>query len=349
MCDNPKEIINEEENYTFKNKELKELHGDIMNSTLDDLDSIDLASIPAATEEQKIEQLKSSLSGEYDLSDSDIATVLDIINKRKNGETVNILEELPVKLRSIVAKLCAANGITSKGIMKSFAEDLIDNIMYDANISAEINNFNTVMKDTVKLPNIMSLYGDQVRDYYEKTLIEKANKMMESGDPKQVEDATKVFGLCDAFKESYTYNKVINAFLKNRKFRNRTVQDLSDFNKYCLNYDRVMNSKTTLSVRPAKDMHNALLHIFENDNEITPDLIDKFIIVLCKYVDRYLNVSADNPVDSALAYYLTSHINNLFMCDPNNLTSLESDVISNARSFMILIKNTEEEHNNQQN
>lgn len=340
---------NSSENYTINNEELRALKEDIMSTTLDDLESFDVTQVPSATEEQKTEQLKSSLSNEYNLSDSDIAVVLDIISRRKNGEEVDILEELPIKLKAIISKLCAANGISSKEVMKSFAEDLIDNIMYDANVTAEINNFNDTLKDAVKMPNIMSLYGDQMRDYYEKTLYNKAVEMKDSEDEKQVEDAEKIFKLCEAFTESYTYTKVKEAFLKNRKFRNRTVQDLHDFKKYCLNYDRAMDMHTTLTVRPAKDMHNALEHIFEGNEEITSDLIDKFIIVLCKYVDRYLTISEDNPYDSALAYYLTAHINNLAMCDLGDPTSLESDLIMNIKKFLLLIKKTEEEHLNSVN
>lgn len=332
------------DDYKFSNEELKNLHEDVMSSTLDDLESFDVTQIPTVTEEQRTEQLKSSLSSEYDLSDSDIAVVLDIIARRKNGEDVDILEELPIKLKAIISKLCAANGINSKDIMKSFAEDLINNIMYDANVTAEINNFNNTIKDVVKIPNIMSLYGDQMRDYYEKTLYNKAVEMRDSGDEKQIEDAEKVFKLCEAFTESYTYNKIKEVFLKNRKFRNRTIQDLPEFKKYCLNYDRTMSMYTTLSVRPAIDMHAALEHIFEYDDEVTSDLIDKFIIVLCKYVERYLNVANDNPYDSALAYYLNAHINNLSICDLSNTTSLESDLIGNIKDFLTLIRDTEEEH-----
>jgi hypothetical protein len=101
-----------------------------------------------------------------------------------------------------------------------------------------------------------------------------------------------------------------------------------------------MKNATDLIVRPAHLAGDGL-YLFA-DSDISNIDVARFIIVLCKYIDKYLNI-VSNKFDSVHAYYLMTHLINLNSSSKDELSDFNKEIIKNAHDFIRIIKSFEEE------
>jgi hypothetical protein len=287
-----------------------------------------------ATEEDKASELKKSLNEQYKLSDKDATSVISVIERLDSGETFNVLEALPMQLGNIVRKLCAANGISSKKLMNEFARDLVNNIRNDANISAEINNFHEVLnkelQTTEKIDSMSSLYSSHMRDYMENKLLENAEQYKESK-PETYEKLNKLSAI---YSESYTFDRIIDTYKKNRKCRVKELDWKIDYNKYCLNFDRALYQHTPLNASPISE----IIDLGIPGSDFTDEDIKKIIVAISKHLEQCINIK--DIYDQAFIYYTANNIHNIcLVSSADELSDFDKEIIANMHKLLDVINN----------
>jgi hypothetical protein len=321
----------------------KKLSEEVMGTTLDDLEEESKQeeyNVEMATEEQKTEELKNTLSSDYGLSDNDVASMINIIKKQKQGKEIE-MRDLTFSMQSLMSKLCVENGISGQNNINSFINDTLENINFGATVDAEINNFNSIIQKEFQMDgmDLVGEYSTKMKEYYEVTILENAKKAEEDGN---IENAEKLRNMSKVFTKSYKYDEIMEAFKKDRKMKKKVFSKntASTYGECCLNYNILMKNHSDLIVRDAAEAGNGLFkHV---DTDITNIDIAKFIIAICTFIERYLNI-VSNKFDMVYAYYLLTHLMNLNEASKDNISEFDKEIINNATNCIREIKRVEEE------
>ena len=256
---------------------------------------------------------------DFTLPDEDILVLLDIVEKVRKKENVNIYASFPQSVKDMINKYMLEQGVQgysvqANSIRNMLASTLIDEFISNISINKTVDSFNQEMEDLfVKTGEEFSkMYKeyDTERTKYLQAALEK----IPEGDPKR-ETITNVL---DAINDAYKLTRLKEATgkLKIKNFdREKPERIFSDFEfKYKDTQYHIYTIKQVLSVlykHIAPEIEKTLPDDMDEDKKRSAALalasvesVD-FLILFCKFC---MNYKADVPEQHAFMYYTLYNI-----------------------------------------
>lgn len=162
--------------------------------TDEDLEDVPVSSLEV-TDEQVLTNMH-NIVGEG-ISDNDAMVLIDIMRRYKAGEKFSVFNALPESIKIQIRKSASETGeVPRHAILEFFAKNLINDIISDAFMSTEINNFQEELNTYAKAAGnvtgvIVDSYTDEVKEKFETGLLETANKIQESN-PEKAEELREI-------------------------------------------------------------------------------------------------------------------------------------------------------------
>ena len=159
----------------------------------------DLEDVPVSSLEVTDEQVLANMHnivGEG-ISDNDAMVLIDILRRYKAGEKFSVFNALPETIKIQIRKSASETGEAPRhAILEFFAKNLINDIISDAFMSTEINNFQEELNTYAKAAGnvtgvIVDSYTDEVKEKFETGLLETADKIQESN-PEKAEELREI-------------------------------------------------------------------------------------------------------------------------------------------------------------
>ena len=159
----------------------------------------DLEDVPVSTLEVTDDQVLTNMHnivGEG-ISDNDAMALIDIMRRYKAGEKFSVFNALPEAIKIQIRKSASETGEAPRhAILEFFAKNLINDIISDAFMSTEINNFQEELNTYAKAAGnvtgvIVDSYTDEVKEKFETGLLETADKIQESN-PEKAEELREI-------------------------------------------------------------------------------------------------------------------------------------------------------------
>lgn len=159
----------------------------------------DLEDVPVSTLEVTDDQVLTNMHnivGEG-ISDNDAMALVDILRRYKAGEKFSVFNALPEAIKIQIRKSASETGETPRhAILEFFAKNLINDIISDAFMSTEINNFQEELNTYAKAAGnvtgvIVDSYTDEVKEKFETGLLETADKIQEAN-PEKAEELREI-------------------------------------------------------------------------------------------------------------------------------------------------------------
>lgn len=159
----------------------------------------DLEDVPVSTLEVTDDQVLTNMHnivGEG-ISDNDAMALVDILRRYKAGEKFSVFNALPETIKIQIRKSASETGETPRhAILEFFAKNLINDIISDAFMSTEINNFQEELNTYAKAAGnvtgvIVDSYTDEVKEKFETGLLETADKIQEAN-PEKAEELREI-------------------------------------------------------------------------------------------------------------------------------------------------------------
>lgn len=155
--------------------------------TDEDLEDVPVSSLEV-TDEQVLTNMH-NIVGEG-ISDNDAMVLIDIMRRYKAGEKFSVFNALPETIKIQIRKSASETGEAPRhAILEFFAKNLINDIISDAFMSTEINNFQEELNTYAKAAGnvtgvIVDSYTDEVKEKFETGLLETADKIQEANPEK---------------------------------------------------------------------------------------------------------------------------------------------------------------------
>ncbi len=155
--------------------------------TDEDLEDVPVSSLEV-TDEQVLTNMH-NIVGEG-ISDNDAMVLIDILRRYKAGEKFSVFNALPETIKIQIRKSASETGEAPRhAILEFFAKNLINDIISDAFMSTEINNFQEELNTYAKAAGnvtgvIVDSYTDEVKEKFETGLLETADKIQEANPEK---------------------------------------------------------------------------------------------------------------------------------------------------------------------
>lgn len=155
--------------------------------TDEDLEDVPVSSLEV-TDEQVLTNMH-NIVGEG-ISDNDAMALIDIMRRYKAGEKFSVFNALPEAIKIQIRKSASETGEAPRhAILEFFAKNLINDIISDAFMSTEINNFQEELNTYAKAAGnvtgvIVDSYTDEVKEKFETGLLETADKIQEANPEK---------------------------------------------------------------------------------------------------------------------------------------------------------------------
>ena len=155
--------------------------------TDEDLEDVPVSSLEV-TDEQVLTNMH-NIVGEG-ISDNDAMVLIDILRRYKAGEKFSVFNALPESIKIQIRKSASETGEAPRhAILEFFAKNLINDIISDAFMSTEINNFQEELNTYAKAAGnvtgvIVDSYTDEVKEKFETGLLETADKIQEANPEK---------------------------------------------------------------------------------------------------------------------------------------------------------------------
>ena len=162
--------------------------------TDEDLEDVPVSSLEV-TDEQVLTNMH-NIVGEG-ISDNDAMVLIDILRRYKAGEKFSVFNALPESIKIQIRKSASETGEAPRhAILEFFAKNLINDIISDAFMSTEINNFQEELNTYAKAAGnvtgvIVDSYTDEVKEKFETGLLETADKIQESN-PEKAEELREI-------------------------------------------------------------------------------------------------------------------------------------------------------------
>lgn len=162
--------------------------------TDEDLEDVPVSSLEV-TDEQVLTNMH-NIVGEG-ISDNDAMALIDIMRRYKAGEKFSVFNALPESIKIQIRKSASETGEAPRhAILEFFAKNLINDIISDAFMSTEINNFQEELNTYAKAAGnvtgvIVDSYTDEVKEKFETGLLETADKIQETN-PEKAEELREI-------------------------------------------------------------------------------------------------------------------------------------------------------------
>lgn len=279
------------------------------------------------------EQLKEDIK---EISNDDIITLTNIIQRYRNKESFKVYDALPPKMKGLITKQLVENDIPfSKQVVEASAEALISNIISGIAIDQYQVEFDEAMHQLLdeELPEVSRYVVESIKTRV-KVLRDKATEVAEKGDQ---ETADKINRIADACEEAYEFKKLIgglsNHSIKMKKFDIEKCERV--FRDFDMKYENSPYMIRSVSTIPA--VLNRVLNVKDYRNE---HLI-AFTVAFCKLC---MNYKSSDPEQHSFMYYTIQSIIYLdIKSEDEEFNLFKESVISKVKECLDII---DEKYNN---
>lgn len=270
----------------------------------DSIDSYDPIDTPIELEDIKevLNNNQSEAFAKYDLSDSAIIELLEVVKKYKEKGVIKY-NELPSEVKVYIDNYLKQQGVAGFTVEANTIRNTITEMMIEEFISnIEMNKFQNEFNS--QMENIMDEMNDQIsplfkdynesRDEYLKNIIEKLN------DPNKKELAENII---DSIHDSFALERFKEAApkIKVKKFDIEKPQKIftSFVAKYRDNQYKIYDPAMIVNILDDELKKHKLI----DENDMTSSI--KLVIAFCKFCQNY---KPEVPYEHAFMYYFTYNI-----------------------------------------
>lgn len=310
--------------------------GDIKGSDIAPVEDYEL---DPATEEERINKAYDNFLEEtkasYDISDDNVMRdLLDIVVRAKNGEKFDYYDALPELFKKEIDKSIIQGGQTPNAETRKVAASfIIDGMVSDVNLQKELVDVQTAIeKEFEDMPDMPELWATSFKDQMEQVLPEMADKVRDT-DP---EKAAKIDAVVQSFKDSYTYQRIIDGVHNVPKIRNRITKDLDRYSRFVSDLNFRL-AKSDFNFKDVNLMGVTLMKVLPDT--YTDADIAKFIIAFVKTCDT---LSLDRIEDVTYMYYTINNITRLAFAEEST-GSFSKQIIKGVEDAIDEILSVEKE------
>ena len=280
--------------------------------------------------------IKDIITGDDELSNESIKTLLEIVNRRMNKEEFNIFRAYPKEVQDMITKYMVSAQISplskeGKTFRNMISEQILDEFITNITLDRSMNDFNKEIETLFEKGSqeisdtIVGYTEDRNKKYreYAESLNDEENK-------------AKIINVLDSIDEAYNITK-LKEFSKKCKIKHYDLENPDRAYKKFL--EKYSNSNYNIY-----DIKMALPILYRNlnnnaEDEYTDKDINALFVCFCKQV---LNMSPDNPLEHAYMYYF---IYNVVLLDINKgeKKDVSDEFLNNIKEC---IKNLRERNNN---
>lgn len=293
-------INNTEENYT----ELEEDYATVSIDSETGFGKIDISN----TSDEELLKNNESMKNVFGLTDEDMMQFLNVIKRYMNKEKFSVFNELPRKLQELCKGLCMANGVKpTRANMSSIAKNiLIKEFIDNQKIGETFDEFEKELKETLDIPTMNDMYAESLLESMTVKLEENAKKI-EDTNPEGAEKLRKVSSV---YKETYTFNRLIEAveYIGNKRLFKKLVKK---YDTEIENFNAILSKCTIFKMPDVTSIHGILLRKF-NEDESTSSFTtyDVILFEMAIYLTQ-LNYDLNDIFDAEWVYYTIRNIINL--------------------------------------
>lgn len=252
----------------------------------------------------------------FQISDEDTLKLLEIVNKVKAKEKVNIYNELPESVQAMINKYMIDNGVQgfsvqSNSIRNTLSATLIDEFISNISVDKTVESFNKEMEDL--FINTGEEFSKMYKEYdSERTkYLESALEKIPEG-PEGEEKRKTIEKVLDSINDSYKLTRLKEASgkLKIKNFEKEKPEKVfSDFEfKYRDKTYHIYPIKTALKTL-ANHLEKRLLKEFDMNQTKAAVAAGiesiTFMLLFCKFCRNY---KASVPEEHAFMYYTLYNI-----------------------------------------
>lgn len=275
--------------------------------------------------------LKDNLNKNYNISDEDAITFANLIIKTRNGEKVDIYNNLPKELKNHIDSMADEQKIPNenrKQFLQFASKLVIDEMIKDAELSSLSIDLEKAMKEM--LPTPTEMYSETNKQYIEEEFPKVAEKIKDT-EPKK---AQNLLDMRQGFIDAYTFEpmyklldnpKIFKNIRRSSKIWNRINRDYVDIAGVC-----------KFNLYPLSDLKIALTKI-NFTKEQSERIITLFVYT---YLDGITDIKDPNEYNeiyrNSFANYFEGNIKNLAI-SPNLVSDFSKDIKENLVKLSNLI------------
>lgn len=342
-------IEKEHENDDNSNAPLEEgigtyiTEGTIIEDSIDD-DISCFDNLNSSLDEILEDNLKNTLNSNYNISNEEAITFANLIIKARNGENVDVYNNLPKELKSYINNIATEQKIpdnNKKQFLHFAAKSIIDEMVKDAEISLLSFDLEKAMQEM--LPTPTEMYSEANKEYIENEFPKVAEKIKEESPEK----AQNLLDMRQGYIDAYTFDTMYQILNNSKVFKNvrRSNKLWSRINTYYLQVAGVCKFK----LHPLSDLEIALSKL-DFSEEQSKRIITLFVYAYLEGIEDIKDPNEYNNIyRNSFANYFESNIINLSI--NKNLISdfskkIKENLISLSNHIDELIANKEGELSN---
>ena len=313
-------------NYAVSVKELKEANVDIMEAE----------SIETITEDKAADAIKSSPAG-FDLTDEEATNMAQILIMYKSDKNMNVYAHMCPSMKERINRLCFESNIDIRE-RNMVAKYMIEQFIHMASEEEEFIDIEKSLEKAMKIPSLIDIYTEHVNETMNVRIPIMAEKIREE-DPEKAEALMKI---CHEYNNAFLYTRMRDLYDTHSSVRKevRKRYSIEDITKKCSTVNTI-NDRTKFKMPDSTKLLGVLSTLFQNDKEIHPSDICKFVTLVLESV---FYVDIHSVVDNSYLYYLFKNITMLSYVG-DKLSDFSAELISNIKITIFYIRLKEEEVN----
>ena len=274
-----------------------------------------------------------SIIGNYDITDETALELINVINRRQDGEDIRF-KDLPEEVQQYIDKYLSKNGVVgfsnhANYVRNELATNLIDEFIVQIGMEKLSDDFNKQIENIYEeagkdMSPLFKEYNDNRTEY-----LEKMTANIE--DPEKKALAEKVL---DAISDAYNLTRIKNSPSK-IKIKSYQMEEPEKVYKSCIEF-KYKESKNKI-FKPA--VIEVILDRHLKSNGLIPEDDDKtaksIVLAFCLFCQNY---DEKKPEEHAFMYYFTYNVILLDIYKNEEYESYSKDFLSNVMSILSVIK-----------
>lgn len=238
---------------------------------------------------------------DFDISNEAILNLIDIMNKVRNKEDINIWKELHPEIKEKINHYLELTGETGYNATVNshrnfLARELVDEFISNVTLDHYSATFSSDMENILSSVNedISSIYKD-----YDDNRTKHLEAILSKVPEEDTEKRAKLTAVIDAIHDSYALDRMKNAYV-DRPLKIKRI----DIEKY----HRVFNDfllRYKASPYHMYDLNLAVNTLFKYNTEVSNVDNIAFLVAFCKFCDNY---KVENVQEHAFMYYTIYNI-----------------------------------------
>ena len=280
--------------------------------------------------------LKNSISTQFDIPDEEIKELISVIMRYRSGESFSVYNALPETVKKFVNVMAMELG-TPRDKYNMIAKSVLDQFIAEANIDQEFIDFQKALEKELEIPNMIDMYSEHNKERMEVTILESADKLQEQ----YPEKAEMLRQVSKTFTETYKFTRLKDCLANDPKVMRKLRRSKTLYKRYCDEFN-YKNKDSQYKINDIYMVGKVLNKVLPSD--ILVDDIYKFVTLFCKTCE---DLNPNDVVDCAYMYYFIKNIIMLEYADEAK-TEFSKELISNIINMINEINEAElkEEENN---